>query len=172
MLFRSEKVSTAQAKLTQNLSVDVVSASSPSSYELAVENSKVKETAASYVNALNSILRNKPDVIGFAFAINGHVNSADIYASHGLFAKLWPKLLKATAVEAIAELDQTAKAEPVVGETIHAFLADSERPKSKAKEVTPRVRVVTREDDTNAFFETQDRSQKDAWVHRNYIRKQ
>src|SRR5687768_14229147 len=51
-----EKVSTAQAKLTQNLSVDVVSASSPSSYELAVENSKVKETAASYVNALNSIL--------------------------------------------------------------------------------------------------------------------
>src|SRR5688500_5131821 len=120
-----EKVSTAQAKLTQNLSVDVVSASSPSSYELAVENSKVKETAASYVNALNSILRNKPDVIGFAFAINGHVNSADIYASHGLFAKLWPKLLKATAVEAIAELDQTAKAEPVVGETIHAFLADS-----------------------------------------------
>jgi hypothetical protein len=167
-----EKVSTAQAKLTQNLSVDVVSASSPSSYELAVENSKVKETAASYVNALNSILRNKPDVIGFAFAINGHVNSADIYASRALFAKLWPKLLKATAVEAIAELDQTAKAEPVVDETIHAFLADSERPQSKAKQVTPRVRVVTREDDANAFFETQDRSQKDAWVHRNYIRKQ
>ena len=167
-----EKVSTAQAKLTQNLSVDVVSASSPSSYELAVENSKVKETAASYVDALNGILGNKPDVIGFAFAINGHVNSADIYASHTLFAKLWPKLLKATAVEAIAELDQTAQAEPVVNEAIHSFLADSERPMSKAKEVTPRVRVVTREDDKNAFFETQDRSQKDAWVHRNYIRKQ
>jgi hypothetical protein len=167
-----EKVSTAQAKLTQNLSVNVVSASSPSSYELAVENSKVKETAASYVNALNSIVRNKPDVIGFAFAINGQVNSADIYASHTLFAKLWPKLLKATAVEAIAELDQTAKAEPVADETIHAFLADSVRPAAKAKEVTPRVRVVTREDEANVFFETQDRSQKDGWVHRNYIRKQ
>ena len=133
---------------------------------------KVKDTAASYVNALNAIVRNKPDVIGFAFAINGHVNSADIYASHTLFAKLWPKLLKATAVEAIAEFDQTAKAEPVADETIHAFLADSERPTAKSKEVTPRVRVVTREDDTNVFFETQDRSQKDAWVHRNYIRKQ
>ena len=32
--------------------------------------------------------------------------------------------------------------------------------------------MVTREDDKNIFFETQDRTQKDAWVHRNYIRKQ
>jgi hypothetical protein len=167
-----ENVSVAQAKLTKNLSVDIVSESSPSSYELAVENTTVKETAGSYVSALNGLLRNKPDVIGFAFAINGHVNSADIYASHALFAKLWPKLLKATAVEAIGELDQTAKAEPVVDETIHAFLAESEKPKSKTKEVTGRVKVVSREDDNNAFFETQDRSQKDGWVHRNYIRKQ
>ncbi|HSD45449.1 MAG TPA: DUF6569 family protein [Pyrinomonadaceae bacterium] len=167
-----ENVSVAQAKLTANLSVDVVSAASPSSYELAVENSKLKETAGSYVTALNTIVRNKSDVIGFAFAINGHVNSADIYASHALFAKLWPKLLKATAVEAIAELDQTPKAEPVVDETIHAFLAESERPNPKTKEVTPRVKVLTREDDANVFFETQDRSQKDTWVHRNYIRKQ
>jgi hypothetical protein len=30
---------------------------------------------------------------------------------------------------------------------------------------------VTREDDKNVFFETQDRQQKDAWIHRNYIRK-
>ena len=167
-----KKVSTAQAKLSANVQAVVAVEASPTSYELSVENSKVKETAAAYVTALNSIMQNKPDVIGFAFAINGHVNSADIYASHALFAKLWPKLLKATAVEAIAELDQTAKAEPVVGETIQAFLADSERPQSKAKEVTPRVRVVTREDETNAFFETQDRAQKDGWVHRNYIRKQ
>jgi hypothetical protein len=34
------------------------------------------------------------------------------------------------------------------------------------------VRLVTREDDKNAFYETQDRTQKDGFVHRNYIRKQ
>ena len=61
---------------------------------------------------------------------------------------------------------------PVAQETIHAFLNDSEQPKAKAREVTQRVRVVTREDDENIFFETQDRREKDAWVHRNYIRKQ
>jgi hypothetical protein len=74
-------------------------------------------------------------------------------------------------VEAIAELNQETKPEPVA-ETVHAFLNDSEQPSAKSKEVTSRVRVVTREDDKNIFFETQDRDQKDAWVHRNYIRKQ
>lgn len=111
-------------------------------------------------------------MIGYAFAINGRVNSADVYASHALFAKLWPKLLKATATEALAELDQEPAAEPVSTETIQEFLADSEQPKAKSKEVTQRVKVVTREDDQNIFFETQDRREKDAWVHRNYIRKQ
>ena len=92
-----------------------------------------------------------------------------------MFTKLWPKLLKATATEALSESTQEAKAEPpapVVDETIHAFLAASEQPKPQSKAVTGRVRVVTREDDKNVFFETQDRRQNDAWVHRNYIRKQ
>ncbi len=167
-----ENVSVAQEKLGKNVAEVVAVSASPTSYELSVENAKVKETTAVYINALRGILRDKPDVIGYAFAINGKVNSADVYASRALFAKLWPKLLKATATEALAELDQQAKAEPVANETIHEFLADSEQPKAKSKDVTQRVRVVTREDDENIFFETQDRREKDAWVHRNYIRKQ
>lgn len=165
-------VSLAQQKLSKNVGAVVNSTASSTSLELSVENAKVKETTAAYVNTLDSIVSNKPDVIGYVFAINGHVNSADVYASHALFAKLWPKLLKASAVEAIAELNQPGKAEPVAEETVHAFLAESEQPSAKPQDVTVRVRMVTREDDKNAFFETQDRAQKDAWVHRNYIRKQ
>lgn len=167
-----ENVSVAQAKWSANVAETVNVSASPTSYELSVENARVKETTAAYINALNRILRNKSDVIGYAFAINGKVNSADVYASHALFAKLWPKLLKATATEALAELDRKPAGEPVARETIHAFLADSEQPTAKSKEVTQRVRVVTREDEQNIFFETQDRREKDAWVHRNYIRKQ
>lgn len=167
-----ENVSVAQAKLSKNVAAMVAVSASPTSYELSVENAKVKETTAAYISALNGILRNKTDVIGYAFAINCHVNSADVYASHALFTKLWPKLLKASATEALAELDQKPAAEPVASETIHAFLADSAQPTAKSKDVTQRVRVVTRENDENIFFETQDRREKDAWVHRNYIRKQ
>ena len=112
------------------------------------------------------------DVIGYVFAINGQVNSADIYASRALFAKLWPKLLKATSVEAIAELRKDIEMKPVTNETIIGFLAESEQPAAATKDVTRRVKLVTKEDDKTAFFETQDRDQKDGWVHRNYIKKQ
>jgi hypothetical protein len=166
-----ENVSVVQEKLNNNLTVDVRSRDSASSLELSVENAKVKETTAAYINALSGVLRNKPDVIGYVFAINGEVNSADIYASHALFLKLWPKLIKASAVEALAELRHDQQIKTISGEDVQGFLVESERPSGAAKELTPRVRLVTKEDDKNAFYETQDRSQKDGWVHRNYIRK-
>jgi hypothetical protein len=166
-----DNVSVAQAKLSANVGARVQSVVSSSSLELSIENEKVKENTAEYISALSSILQNKSDVIGYAFAINGHVNSADVYASKGLFAKLWPKLLKATAVEAIAELTKDEQFQPVANETITSFLAESEKGAEDEKEVTRRVKVLTRENDKNILFETRDRMRKDAWIHRNYIRK-
>ena len=167
-----QNVSLAQEKLSRNVGGDVKDGASASSFELSVENAKVKETTATYIKALTAVRLSKSDVIGYVFAINGHINSADVYASHALFVKLWPKLLKASAVEAIAELNKDTEVKPIVSETVETFMAESEKPSAAAKDVTSRVKVVTREDDKNIFFETQDRSQKDGWVHRNYIRKQ
>ncbi len=166
-----DNVSVAQAKLSKQVGESVNATVSRSSLELSVENSKVKDTTASYIKALSGILRNKNDVIGYAFAINGQVNSADVYASKTLFAKLWPKLLKATAVEALAELEEHSKPVTVDEDAISAFLVESEKPKPAEKEVTQRVKLVTREDDRAVFFETRDRTKKDAWIHRNYIKK-
>lgn len=167
-----QNVSTVQKQLSLMALVDVRSGLSETSLELSVENPKVKEATGAYIQALSGIMRNKRDVIGYVFAINGKVNSADVYASHALFAKLWPKLIKANAVEALAELQKDLEIKPVSGEVVEAFLAESEKPAASTKDVTRRVKLVTREDDKNAFFETQDRTQKDGWVHRNYIRKQ
>jgi hypothetical protein len=139
--------------------------------ELSMEDSKVKETSAAYINTLSGLLQSRSDVIGYVLAINGKVTSADVYASHALFAKLWPKLLKSNAVEAIAALND-AEHKPVTSETVQEFLAESEKATAEAKDVTPRVRMVTREDDKNIFSETQDRQQKDGYIHRSYIRKQ
>ena len=158
--------------MSENVGARVNSAVSESSLQLTVENHKVRETADGYIKALSGIAGNKSDVIGYVFAINGHINSADVYASRALFVKLWPKLLKASAVEAIAELNKDVEVKPVVSEMVESFMAESEKPRAAAKDVTGRVKVVTREDDNNIFFETQDRAQKDGWVHRNYIKKQ
>src|SRR5262245_30406230 len=82
----------------------VTDRASPSSLQLTLETMLVKDTANDYVKNLSSIINGKRDVIGFVFAINGQINSADVYSSNALFAKLWPKMLEASAIEAIAEL--------------------------------------------------------------------
>lgn len=167
-----QTVKVAQDKLGRNVGGSVQDRISTSSLELSVESPKVKATTAAYLKSLSGILQNKSDVIGYVFAINGKVNSADIYASHALFAKLWPKLIKSSAVEAVAEIQNGLEHKPVTGESVEAFLAESEQASASTKDVTAHVRLVTREDDKNAFYETQDRTQKDGFVHRNYIRKQ
>jgi hypothetical protein len=141
------------------------------SLQLTLENKLVKATANDYVKNLSSIINGKRDVIGFVFAINGQINSADIYSSNALFAKLWPKMLEASAIEAIAELKAEGKSEPVDVSSVKAFLRESQTGKAETKKVTARTSVVKSETGKNLFFETRDSSRNGKWVHRNYITK-
>jgi len=165
-----ESVTVAQDKLSRSVGTRVNSSVSSSSLQLAVENGKVQATADSYIKALANIADSSDDVIGYVFAINGKVNSADIYGSNLLFKKLWPKLLKANATEAIAELQQD-KFKPASAASVQGFLSDSDKAKGSPKDVSARVNLLTREDEENILFETQDKDQKGAWIHRNYIKK-
>lgn len=163
------EVSVAQDKLSANVGARVNSAASPSSLQLALENKSVQKTADDYIKALSAIVNDKSDVIGYVFAINGKVNSADVYASSALFKKLWPKLLKASAIEAVAELRRDQKFEAPKAEEVHSLLDDSGE--EKPKDVSARTQVITRDSAGKVSFETRDRAQGDVWVHRNYIKK-
>jgi hypothetical protein len=165
------KVSEAQAKLSENTGVTVNSSVSGSSLQLSLENSRVKEMTADYLRKLSGIIDGKSDVIGYAFTINGKINSADVYGSNALFQKLWPKLLKASAVEAIAELQKGAKFETVKSTSVKDFFAEAEDGKASEDEVTGRVKRVTRETDKHILFETRDQQQKAGWIHRSYVKK-
>jgi len=149
----------------------VVSAASPSSLQLTLENKLVKDTASDYVKKLSSSIAGKRDVIGFVFAINGQLNSADVYSSNALFKKLWPKMLEASAVEAVAEFKTDGKFEPVKKETAQAFLLAAQDGKTETKKVTARTSVVKSETGKSLFFETRDSRRSDGWVHRNYLAK-
>lgn len=166
-----KQVAVAQDKLSANTGTRVNGAASPTSFQLALENKEVQANADSYVKALSSILDGKPDVIGYVFAINGKINSADVYASSVLFKKLWPKLLKASAIEAVAEQRRGEKFEAPKSDAVQGFLEDSPTGTEKEKDVSPRVQMVTRDSDEKVFFETRDRAKSDVWVHRNYIKK-
>jgi len=166
------KVSEAQEKLSVNVKAPVNSTASASSLQLSLENGKVKEFTDKYVQKLASILEGQPDVVGYAFAINGKVNSADVYGSSALFRKLWPKLLKASAVEAVAELQKDKRFETVKADSVKTFMEGADDGRASENEVTNRIKMVTRETDKNVVFETIDQKQKDAVLHRSYVNKQ
>ena len=132
----------------------------------------MRATTDEYVRALAGIVSKHPDAVGYAFSINGQVNSADVYSSPALFAKLWPGLLKASAVEAVAEMKagkpESAAAKP---DDVRSFIEESESGAADDKDVNSRVQLRTRETQSNIVFETRDRARKSAWVHRSYINK-
>jgi hypothetical protein len=168
-------VGDAQTKLSQSVNEDVRASASRSSLQLALENEKVKESAAAYVNKLSSIVEAKNDVIGYVFAINAKINSADLYYSNGLFMKFWPKLLKTTAIEAVAERlikdPVNEKRETVSAEAIKAFFANAELGEESTSNVTARSQMIKRESEKGLFFETRDLAQKGIWVHQSYLAK-
>ncbi|MCY3020841.1 MAG: hypothetical protein NTW87_17630 [Planctomycetota bacterium] len=166
-----EEVAKTQGKLARNLSTEVKAPESASSFELTLENRAVRETAEDYVKALSGVLDGKNDAIGFVFAINGTVNNADIYAAHDLFVKLWPKLLKAAAVEAIAERQRGQQCKPVPVEEVRKLVEEPEQATPREKAVTPRVKVLTKETNDHILFETSDGERGGSSVHKSYLKK-
>jgi hypothetical protein len=164
------QVSEAQKKLSKSVGDDVAAGASRSSLQLSLENKAVAATVDDYVKNLNGIIDGKSDVIGYAIAINGKINSADVYVSNTLFKKLWPKMLKASATEAVSESRSVRLADPVKAEAVKEFIADSDRAAARDQKLSAGASMTTREDKENVMFETRDEKSK-AVVHRSYVKK-
>jgi len=165
-----DKVSEAQDKLSKNVGTRV--ASSSSSLQLSLENGKVAATADEYVRKLSNLIDGRSDVIGYAFAINGQINSADVYVSNALFKKLWPRMLKAAAVEAVAENDGRRVSAPAAKpDEVKAFMSDADRGRAEERAASGSARIVTRDQKDSAVYEARDDKSKTV-VHRAYVKKQ
>jgi hypothetical protein len=166
-----QEVSRAQEKLSANTGTTVNSAASRTSLQLALENKALAITTDEYIKKLASIIDGKTDVIGYAFVINGEINSADVYASNALFKKLWPKLLRATAVEAVADLTKDKTFIQLKTETVQGFLDKADKVAATEQKVNSRVTTVTRDEADTAVFESRDEKQK-VVLHKSYVKKQ
>ena len=171
------EVSAFQQKLTKNAGGEVRAKDSPSSLQLTLESKNVKEAIDNYIKKLAPIVERHEDVIGYAFAIDGKINSAEVFGSAALFKKLWPKLLRANAIEALAELQKGKKVDPVPMDAVKACLLDAEHDRTRRdlvlvqKALTKRIVVSVQETDQSIFVETRDHDRKGAWIQRSYVTK-
>jgi hypothetical protein len=166
-----DRVAKSQDKLENKVGGSVKAPQSETSLELTLDHKKVVEAVDAYAKKLGGSIDGKDDVIGYVLAVNGKPHCADVYATSALFKKLWPKLLKAAAVEAVAEFQKDKKFPEVTADEIKAFLADTEKGKKTEKEVGKRFTQVQQEAEKSILFETCDREQKGAVLRRSYVAK-
>jgi hypothetical protein len=167
-----QKVAETQEDLSASLDKPLYAAASPTSYQLSVEDEDLQKRKESYRAVLAKIIDEKPDAVGYAFVINGAINTADTYGSGLLFRKLWNKLLDATVVEAISESHRKSaqQTEPITADAIREWFTEADRGElSDRQEVPPRVRVETRRSKKCVLFDTCDHGLGDAVLHRNLI---
>ena len=167
-------VAKTQEKLARAVAAPVAAPESRSSLQLSLENEKLKDAQAAYVKALKEAGEGADDIVGYVFAINGKLNSADLYPSNGLFRKMWPKLLNANAVEAIGDKAAVGAAPPSNADVL-AFLKAAEAGKAVEQPLTNAVKLETREAAGALFFESRRApaapGAEPGWVHRNYLAK-
>lgn len=163
-------VGAAQQQLSAGVGQSVRSPVSASSLELTLEQDAIRDRAAEYVGALANAVDSERDAIGVAFAINGEFYSADLYGSADLLRQLWPKLLRAAAVQALAmKKDDGAHAAPS-DDQVRAFLDDAAGAAATVKDLPVGVRLITRETPRQARFETIDTLGGQTLLHINCLK--
>src|SRR6185437_419924 len=161
-----DSVARTQHRLTTTLGGEVRAKISESSLQLALENEKLLAARDRYVKALKAA-GDKDDIVGFVFAINGKLNSGDVYPSHALFAKMWTKLLDASATEAVGLRNQPAGEAPTMA-MVDDFLAKADAGKTSEQPLKfGMARVLS---DADAGYRVEARVAQ-GWVHRSYLAK-
>lgn len=166
-----DQVANAQRKFAVSVgAAGPLPSQSPTSMQLALENKQINEATDAYIRGLSKIVEGKADVVGYAFAINGKVNSADMYGSNDLFLRMWPKLLRASAVEAMTERrDANASKAPDPAQ-VRTFLRNAGVGRESQQPANSRTVVVKKDSDNVVLFESQDKEQR-GWLHRSYVAK-
>jgi hypothetical protein len=100
-----------------------------------------------YLASLEAPVADTDRIVGVIVAVNGKVDSLDIFQSTPLFRQLWPKLLKSYALDAanaskLAEDD--VKQSVCSKDDAQSFLVKAMRAQVKKSELTSQVAVTTR----------------------------
>lgn len=169
------QVAAVEARMVDGLAGRAAAAPPPAailpasgSMQLTLENKSVAAAADAYVRDLAKIVDGRKDVVGYAFAINGKLNSADLYASADLFRRMWPKLLHSSAAEALAER-QSGNTYPAVDvAAVRNAIAEAERGRESSRHVGKLV-VVRKDSGATLLFETRDAEVAGGWLHKSYV---
>jgi hypothetical protein len=164
-------VSDVQRALACNVGGSVQSPLSQTSLQLTLENGLVQQSIQDYLAKVAPLPPDESDAIGMVVVVNNEIQSADIYASAELFRELWPKLVKASAVAALAERNGEAPQAAPSAKAVHRFLAQMEQSENCRHDLAEGTRVLQQETEQGLLFDTCDLSRQNLVLHRSILAK-
>ena len=159
-------VSAVQVQLAARLAEPMASDKSKTSLQLTLENERLQKAQADFVTALEAKALADDDVIGVVIAVNGTVTGGDLYPSNGLFRKMWPKLVRAAATEALANPAKDAAATPAIAD-VEKFLAAAESGEANTRALADIAQHETKEGAD--VLKVEARTSDGRWIHRNFL---
>ena len=139
---------------------------SRSSLQLSLEHKALGPALQGYEEALGKLAEERPDAVGYVFAVGGRIDGGDEFASPGLFRKVWLRQLRAAATAALASGDAPESTQPTLTE-VAAFIDRARSGRSATRILPARTTLETRETKTALF--TQMSRPAGGWVHRSFI---
>ena len=88
-----------------------------------------------FLKQLHTPVSDTPNVVGVIVAVNGKIESMDVFESTPLFQKLWPKLLKSYALDASTAKSENGDAKIATLDDASRFLQEIASTKTKKKVV-------------------------------------
>lgn len=160
-----------QSNLARNAGGSVQAPLSQTSLQLSLEHQRVQTAVQETVAKLAPAVEGMNDAIGYVVVVNGQIQSADVYASAGLFRKLWPKLIRASAVGALAEKRDGAAAGAPNADAVRTFLTNAEAGEAFHVQTGNRSSVIRHETGTQVLFDTCDPARGNVVLHRAFLAK-
>jgi hypothetical protein len=107
---------------------------------LTMKGGDARTSAPAYVKSLSGSLGSDAHVVGVVAVVNGKIIAADIFSDPVLFRKLWPKLLRSYAADAVEQVDAAGQAQTkktaVTAREVKLFMAQAKNEKAKEENVS------------------------------------
>ena len=163
----------------QGQTATVNDARSASSLQLALENKNLEKLAKEYTDDLKAAPAQAPDAVGFAYAVNGTMTGAEVYANSALFLKLWPKLLESAVNEAIAEQQDGKEGSALSCDDAGTWLGETEAAELKREDYPAGNATLKRDAKKSVRFDTlvpaakgKGKAKESDWIHRSILTKE
>jgi len=118
---------------------------------------EASERLAPFLKQLQAPISDTPNVVGVIVAVNGEIESMDVFESTPLFKKLWPKLLKSYALDASSAEQPTGEAKQATADEAIRFLRNVASAQRKSEDTKGDLALLRSESDDVLAFTVHER---------------